>query len=707
MSTGEAQWKHRQACCSLMHPQRVFTIRMRLSFNFFLNKSHPSTDGRISHAVTYMHDTCRLFNHTASYKKYDAFSWNVMIREHANSNSEEKEALALTIYSQMQQNGIHADKYTFPFVLKVCANLSALQKGKQIHNHVIRRGFQRDIYVGNSLVSMYAKCRKVEVARQVFDRISQKDVVSWNAMIIGYVQCGIPEETLVFFHQMYLDGEGVLPDQGSFVSVLQACTDLLRGKWIHKCVICAGLEADVFVGNSLVDMYSKCGNIKNARHVFDKMPSRNVVSWNSMIAGYTQNGYLNEALKLFCQMQTQGEGIKTDLVTLASVIPACAQLASLQIGEWMHGYVIKSGFLSDIVVGNCLIDVYTKCRHVESARQLFGNMPKKNVISWSALIAGYVQIGKASETLALFNQMQVLDMKPDAVTMLNMLSACTHLSALQQGKSLHAYIISSGYESEVFVANALIDMYAKCGSLELACLFFTKMSNRDLVSWNSMIAGYGMHGQGKNAVAHFCQLQQSSIKPNDVTFLCVLSACTHAGMVNEGWEYFYCMKQQYGITPKLEHYACMVDLLGRAGHLDEAVRFINNMPLEPGASVWGALLGACRIYSNITLGECAAERLFELEPENAGLYVLLSNIYAAAGRWDGVAKMRTIMKNSGLKKTPGCSFIEVKNKIHAFLVEDRSHPESEKIYATLQSLAVKMKAAGYVPNTSLLLQEME
>eukprot|EP01018_Ginkgo_biloba_P036696 Gb_40437 [translate_table: standard] len=538
--------------------------------------------------------------------KPNVFLWNVMIRGYARNGPCEE---ALTLYNQMQHAGIQTDKYTYPFVLKACASLLALQEGKKIHDQIVRIGLESDVYVGNSLVTMYARWGDTEIARQLFDKMPVRDVVSWNAMIVGYAQNGHSNEALALFNQMQLTA-----------------------------------------------MYSKCGSVEIARQLFDKMDNRNVVSWNTMITGYIQNGHANEALTLFCQMQLSD--LKPDLVTMI-------------------------------------------------ARRLFDKMSRRNVVSWSAMIAGYALNGRADETLELFNQMQLADVKADSVTMVSVLPACAQLSALQQGKGIHAYIIKCGFESDVFVANALIDMYAKCGNIESARHLFEKMSKRDLVSWNSLIAGYGMHGQGEDALAVFSKMQQTSIKPNHITFVCVLSACSHAGMVDEGWQYFDHMIQEYGISPRVEHYACMVDLLGRAGHLDDAQNFIANMPIEPGASVWGALLGACRIHCNIELGERVAERLFDLEPENAGCYVLLSNIYAAAGRWDNVAKVRVMMKDRRLKKAPGCSLIEVNNRVHAFLADDKSHPQSEKIYATLKTLAGQMELLGYVPDTNFVLHEVE
>eukprot|EP01018_Ginkgo_biloba_P019043 Gb_02373 [translate_table: standard] len=635
--------------------------------------------------------------------KLHVTSWNTMIAGFSQ-NGYGSEALAL--FNQMQLVDLKPDSLTMVSVLPACAHLTTLQQGKSIHGYIIKSGFESDVVLQTALIDMYAKCRSIEIARQVFVKMPKRNVVSWNAMIDGYVQEGHANEGLMLFNQMLLTD--MKPDSATIVSVLPACahlTTLQEVKWIHGYIIRIGFESDVVIQTSLIDMYAKCNSIEIAHRLFDKMPQRNVVSWNAMIGGFFQNGHPNEALTLFNQMILTN--IKPDSTTMVSILQVCADLGALQQGKCIHDYIIKNGFESDVFVGNSLIAMYANCGSVDNAYQLFHKMSKRDVVSWTMMIAGYSQSGYANEALKLFNQMQVTGIKPDSITIVKVLPTCVQLATLQQGECIHGYAIRSGFESDIFVGTALIDMYAKCGSLKTARHVFDKMSKRNIASWNAMISGYGIHGNCDDALALYLQMQESNIKPNDITFVCVLSACSHAGLVDEGRKYFACMSQDYYITPRMEHYACIVDLLGRAGCLDEAQDFIQNMPLEPGSSVWGALLGACRIHCNIELGELVAERIFDLEPDNAGYYVLLSNIYAAAGRWDGVAKVRTMMKDRGLKKTPGCSLIEVNNRVHAFLVGDRSHPQSELIYETLDLLYGQMKEGGYVPNTKFALHDGE
>jgi pentatricopeptide repeat protein len=659
----------------------------------------------------------------------DVLLWNAMIRASAMSGLYDE---VLSLYNQMQLAGMQPDNCTFPCTLKACGRLLALQDGKRIHCHIIRYGFQADVLVSNNLVAMYSKCGTVADARKVFDKMSQRVIISWNGMIAGYSQNGCFGKALELFSQMKLSG--TKPDAVTVTSVLPACAHLdalQQGKDIHDYIKRSGFDSDVFVNNALIGMYAKCRSIEDARRVFDNIYSKDVVSWSSMIAGYAQNGHGQEALKLLCDMEL--EGLKPNSVTIASVLPACVDLEALQRGKEIHGYIIRRAIESDVLVQNALLDMYAKCGSMEDghrvfvrtsqrdviswnaliagyiknslcdeALKLFSQMKrtsiKPNVITWSSIIAGYAQIENADEALKLFQEMQQAGLKPNSVTIATVLPACAHFAALQHGKEIHGYVIRNGFEFIVSVVNSLIDMYAKSGNINNARDIFDKMSERDVVSWNAMIAGYGMHGLGEEALTLFHKMQHEGMKPDHITFVGILSACSHAGLVDEGWEYFHGMIHDYNIKPKVEHYACMVDLLGRAGHLDDAYEFVKKMPLEPDATLWGALLGACRVHCKVELGEHVAECLLELKPKNAGYYILLSNIYASAGRWDAIAKVRTMMKDRGLKKKPGCSWIEVKNKVHVFFVGNEMCPELEEMHATFEKSAMQMEA-GYVPNT--------
>eukprot|EP01018_Ginkgo_biloba_P024556 Gb_08560 [translate_table: standard] len=615
---------------------------------------------------------------------------------------------AFDILHVMDHQGIHPDSSTYSSLLQACIDAKAIAEGKQVHEHMIKARFQPDMYLSTKLIILYAKCGSLVYARLLFDEASQRNVVTWTAIISGYAQHGHGEEALILFYQM--QRAGTKPNQFTFASVLRACAAIGAqegGKQIHASIAKTRFQSHLFVESALTDMYSKTGDIEHARQVFDKMSQRDVVSWNAMIAGYSVQGHCKAALILFYQMQW--EGLKPDQFTFGSILRACAGSGELNKAKQAHTCIIRMGFESHSIVGGALIDMYAKCRSIEDARLVFDLMSERDLISCTAMITGYTQQqhGHDEEALSLYYEMRLAGMKLDHVTFSSVLSACAGLAALEQGKRIHAHVIKNEIKPYIVLGNALIDMYAKSGILDEARQVFDKMYERNVVSWTTMITGYGKHGHGKDVLQLFEQMQQAGMKPNDVTFLAVLSACSHSGLVDEAWQYFDSMSQNYCITPRAEHYACVVDILGRAGRLDDAHEFINNVPCEPNASIWGALLGACRIHVNMELGKLAAERLFQLDPQNSGNYVVLANIYAAGGRWGDALKVRKMMKDKGIKKEPGCSWIEVKKRVHAFFVGDRSHSQSEKIYAMLERLNEQMKEAGYVPDTNFVLHDVE
>ncbi|KAJ7536443.1 hypothetical protein O6H91_12G069800 [Diphasiastrum complanatum] len=588
-----------------------------------------------------LEDARELFNNMS---ERNVVSWTVMISGYAQ-NGLGKEALAL--YEQMKQERVPPDKVTFIVLLKGCASIAALEQGKQLHSHIIKRGFEADMMVGSTLVDMYAKCGCTEDARELFNNMRERDVVSWNAMIAGYAQNGLGKKALALYEQM--QQEGVQPDNVTFVVLLNACASIAaleQGKQLHSHIINRGFESDVIVGSSLVDMYAKCGCLEDAHAVFNNMNERNVVSWNVIIAGYAQNGLGQEALALYKQMKQ--EGVQPDDVTFVVLLKACASIAALEQGKQLHSQIIRRGFEADMIVRSTLVDMYAKCGCTEDARELFNNMRERDVVSWNAMIAGYAQNGLGKEALALYEQMQLEGVQPNNVTFVVVLKACASIAALEEGKQLHSHIIKRGFESDVIVGSSLVDMYAKCGCLEDAHQLFNNMSTRNVVSWNAMIAGYAQNGLGKEALALYEQMKQEGVQPDNVTYICVLSACSRSGLVDEGRHLFDSMCKTHGVTPTMEHYACMVDLLGRAGCLADAEDFIIKLPIQPDSVVWMTLLGAARNYGHVEIGRRAFDCVVKLEPENASAYVLLSNIYADAGRMDEVAKIRKEMKDIGV-----------------------------------------------------------
>ncbi|KAJ7298413.1 hypothetical protein O6H91_Y582700 [Diphasiastrum complanatum] len=596
--------------------------------------------------------------------------------------------------------------HAYVCLLKGCSRRKALAEGKQVHALIFQSVLESNIFLANTLVHMYSKCGSLLHAHKVFSNMPQHNVYSWTAIISAYADSGEVEEAINLFQQM--QETGLASDKVLFVVVLKACASLAaleQGKQLQSEIIKRGFQSDVIVGSTLVNMYAKCGCTEDARELFDNMSERNVVSWNAMIAGYAQNGLGKEALALYEQMKQ--EGMQPNNVTFVLLLKACASRADLEQGKQLHSEIMKRGFQSDVVVGNTLVDMYTKCGCTEDARELFDNMSERDVVSWNAMIAGYAQNGLGKEALALDEQMKKEYMQPNNVSLVLLLKACASLAAVERGKQLHSEIKKRVFQSDVVVGNTLVDMYANCGCTEDARELFDNMSERNVVSWNAMIAGYAQNGIAQEALALFEQMQGKGTKSDEVTYISVLSACAHSGLVDQGRYVFNSMCKNHGVTPTKEHYACMVDLLGRAGCLADAELFINKMPIQPDSVVWMTLLGAARNHGHVEIGRRAFDHVVKLEPKNASPYVLLSNIYAAAGRKDELAKIRNEMNEAGVKKMPGCSWIEVDNQLHAFVVGDATHPQSKEIQAELDRLVGLMKKAGYKPNLSFQLDDVE
>ncbi len=633
-------------------------------------------------------DAWRVFNKMSS---RNVVTWTAMILGHVKCGQGQK---ALELYEQMQQEGVQPDSVTFVGVLNACASLAALKEGRCVHQQIVECGWDADVFVGNSLVDMYAKCGSMEDAWRVFNKMPSRDVVTWTAMILGYVQCWQGQKALELFQQM--QQEGVRPDSVTFVAVLNACASVIaleEGRSVHVQIIQNGLDSEVFVGSSLVDMYAKCGSIEEACRVFSKMPSRDVVTWNAMLLGHVKCGQGQKALELFRQMQQ--EGVQPDSATFVAALNACASVAALEEGRCIHHQIIQSCLELDVFVGSSLVDMYAKCGNIEDAWTVFNKMPSRNVVTWTAMVLGHVKCGQGQKALELFQQMQQEGVQPNSVTFVGVLNACASMIALEEGRCVHQHIIRCGWDSDVFVGSSLVDMYAKCGSMEDAWSVFNKMPSRDVVTWTTILGGCAMHGHGKEALKHFKRMCEEGVQPDDVTFICLLSACSHAGLVGEGMQCYASMVKDYMISAKLEHYTCMVDLLGRAGHLQEAENMVMTMPCKPNVAVWMALLSACRIHGHVEMAERIAKRILEMEPDNAAVYVLLSDIYAAGGNKHLCQTIEQQRKEKGVKKQPGRTWIEVNNEVHTFVVDDQDHPQMPEIHAELQRLSGHMHDAGY------------
>ncbi|XP_059066891.1 pentatricopeptide repeat-containing protein At1g08070, chloroplastic-like [Cryptomeria japonica] len=478
---------------------------------------------------------------------------------------------------------------------------------------------------------------------------------------------------------------GVKPNSATFASILPACPKIgafEQGAEMHQKITESGLLSDGVVVTALIDMYAKCGSIQRAHELFEKMLQRDVASWNVMIAAYAQNGLVDKALDFFEQIQLTDT--KPNSVTFASILTVCAQKGVLEHGKGIHQKLIETSFSSNSVVVTALIDMYAKCGSIQKARQLFDKLSQRNVISWTAIMAGYAQNGVYDKALEIFKQMESAGVKLNSMTFASILPACAKMGALQQGMEIHQNVIESGFISDIIVLTALIDMYAKCGSIEKAHNLFEKMPQRNVVSWNAMIPRHAMNGYSKDVLRLFELMKQFGNNPNHISFVCVLFACSHGGLVDDGCKYFSHMRDSYYIAPTIDRYACMIDLLGRAGYIEEALNFIFKMPIKPSVVVWMCLLGTCKSHKDIRVGEFLATNLFKLDPKNSAPFVLLSNIYAEVGKWGKLEKVRKVMKDKGIKKVPGCSWIEVHKIVHTFCVGETSHPQTQEICAKLE-----------------------
>ncbi|XP_006364895.1 pentatricopeptide repeat-containing protein At1g08070, chloroplastic [Solanum tuberosum] len=622
-------------------------------------------------------------------------------------------------------------------LLSKCKNMEDLKK---VHSHFIKFGLHNTQFALSKLLEFCATkpYGDFSYALSIFNTTDEPNHVMYNMIIRGYSLSSSPSFAIDFYEKMLFSGNR--PNSYTFPFLLKSCAKIMdtqMGKMIHGHVFKLGLMTDVYVHASLINMYAQNGEMDDARLVFDKsskrdavsftalingyalkgrvgdarelfdeMPVRDVVSWNAMISGYAQVGRFEEALVLFEEMRNVN--VEPSVSTLLSVLSACARVGELKLGNWVRSWIEDHGLGLNIRLVNALIDMYAKCGDVKTARMLFEGLEEKDLVSWNVMIGGYTHTGYYKDALSVFHRMQQEVIDPNDVTLLSILPACAHLGALDLGKWIHVYI-DKHYQhlQNTSLWTSLINMYAKCGAIAAAKQVFQGMKMKTLASYNVMISGLAMHGDAYEALELFRKMTEESMKPDDITFVSVLSACNHAGLVDLGREYFNTMIQSYKYTPKLQHYGCMIDLLGRAGKFDEAMTMIESMEIKPDGAIWGSLLGSCRIHKNLELGEYAAKNLFELEPENPGAYVLLSNIYAGAGNWDKVASIRTFLNDQGMKKVPGCTSIEIDRVVHEFLVSDRTHPQSNDIYKMLDEVDRLLEMAGHAPDTSEVHYEMD
>ncbi|KAJ6809400.1 pentatricopeptide repeat-containing protein-like, chloroplastic [Iris pallida] len=576
---------------------------------------------------------------------------------------------------------------------------------RQIHAHLIKTRSAHSPAALESLLEASALLvpSSLPYALKLFDETPQPHAQLYNILIRAFNLSASPLRSLLLFSRML--SASVPADVHTLSCTLKACSMLpspeRHGRQVHAHAVKRGFRyEDGFLSNSLIHMYASCGAVGSARAIFSRVPDRGTVTWNAMCAGYFKAGDWGEVVALFRSMLESGAAF--DEVTLISVLTACGRLGALDLGEWIGRYVEgRKGMKESRNLMTSLVDMYAKCGRVDRARELFEEMAEHDVVAWSAMISGYNQWNRCKEALELFHRMQVAKVEPNEVTMVSVLSSCSVMGALETGRWVHSYIKRRRLKVTVNLGTALVDFYAKSGCIESAIDAFEKLPCRNAWCWTVLIQGLASNGRGREALRYFSSmLEEADLRPNDLTFIAVLSACSHAGLVEEGQRYFDSMKQSYGLEPRIEHYGIMVDILGRAGLLDEAYKFVKEMPIEPNAIIWRTLLSSCKIHKNVKIGEESLEQIVSLEPRHSGDYILLSNIYASVGRWEDAMRVRNQMKEKGIKKIPGCSLIEVGGITHEFFAEDSAHPQAQEIYDKIEEMVTRIRKSGYVPNVA-------
>ncbi|KAM0937831.1 putative tetratricopeptide-like helical domain superfamily [Dioscorea sansibarensis] len=577
---------------------------------------------------------------------------------------------------EMHREGLDANRVSLVSLLQAAGKVEALHEGRSIHGYALRRGIDlSEEVLETSLVDMYAKCgAKVEAVS--FLRQMRRSVASWNALIAGVISydCDRSSEALHLFYQM-VHQEGLWPNSITLANVLSACCESTCAHLvtsIHGYILRRELPLDLVVTTALIDCYSRCGKVHNARELFDRLRVRDTVLFNVIISAHLRHGAIDEVIKMLNWMVE--EGLSPNTVTLLVLLSGFADLEDLRRGRCIHGCVLRQGLQTDIDVSNQILHMYTKCASIDVARKFFDSMTNKDLVSFTTMMMGYINQGHADEILALFRLMQRTGENPDSVTLITLTQALSLLSLLAQIKEIQGHVYRIWLERDSAITSALIMAYAKCGRLDLAELIFSNVEERTLNLWNTMMSAYGMHGYCREALELFHHLQNQNLRPDGLTFSTVLSACSHAGLVEEGRDIFNSMKSRYSMALQEEHYSCIVDLLGRAGHLEEAYEFVNCSPLRNKTSALSALLGACRVHRNTQLGEMIGMQLLELDPQNSSAFAMVSNVYAEAGKWCDAATLRLVARERGLKKMPGYSLVE--SEVHPYTTHMKSYKEN-------------------------------
>ncbi|XP_030947287.1 pentatricopeptide repeat-containing protein At4g14850-like [Quercus lobata] len=623
---------------------------------------------------------------------------------HLDGSSEKRSVDFREALSMMKEGTKFESSYYVP-LLQECINKNSVSEAQIVHGHIMKTVTQEDLFVMTFLINVYAKCGSMENAQKVFDNLLRRNVVSWTTLMTGYVQNSQPEIAIQIFQEML--EAGAYPTNYTLGTALNACSSLysvMLGKQFHAYIIKYQIDFDTSVGNALCSFYSKLGNLESAIKAFQRIREKNVISWTAVISACGDNGEAARGLRFFAEMLT--EDIIPNEFTLTSVLSLCCTMLSLGVGAQIHSLSIKLGYMSSLPIKNSIMYLYLKCGCISEAEKLFDKTETFSLVTWNAMISGHSQMmdfaeddlsayRSGCEALNIFFKLNQSGMKPDLFTFSSILTVCSRLVAVEQGEQIHARIIKSGFLSEVVVGTALINMYNKCGSIEKATKAFVEMDTRTMILWTSMITGFSQHGQSHQALQLFEDMRLAGVRPNQITFVGVLSACSHAGMVKEALSYFEMMQKAYKIRPVMDHFACLIDMFVRLGQLNEAFDFIKKNDFEPNEFIWSLLMAGCRSHGNLELGFYAAEQLLKLKPKDTETYVLVLNMYLSAGRWKDVSRVRKMMKEEKLKKLHDWSWISIKNKVYSFKPNDKSHFRSADIYKSLENLLDQAKRLGY------------
>ncbi|KAL0694805.1 hypothetical protein Bca4012_061985 [Brassica carinata] len=684
----------------------VSEVRVGLAVHGLVVKTRLVEDVFVSNALVsfygahgFVSDALKLFD---MIPERNLVSWNSMIRVFSDNGFLEESFLLL---GEMMEEGdddgaFMPDVATLATVLPVCARERDIGVGKGVHGLAMKLSLDKELVVNNALTDMYSKCGCVNDAQVMFKLNNHKNVVSWNTMVGGFSAAGDVHGTFDLLRQIMAGGGDLRADEVTILNAVPVCFDDLPSlKELHCYSLKQEFVHNELVANAFVASYAKCGSLSYAHRVFCSIRNKTVNSWNALIGGYSQSR--DPRLSLDAYLQMKNPGLLPDTFTVCSLLSACSQLKSLRLGKEVHGFIIRNWLERDSFVYTSLLSFYIHCGELSAAHVLFDAMEDKTLVSWNTMVNGYLQNGFPERALSLFRQMVLYGVQPCEISMMSLFGACSLLPSLRLGREAHAYALKRLFEDNAFIACSVIDMYAKNGSVTQSLKVFNGLKARSVASWNAMIMGYGIHGLAKEAIKLFEEMQRTGHSPDELTFLGVLTACNHRGLVHEGMRYLDQMKHSFGLKPNLKHYACAIDMLGRAGKLDEALKIaLEEMSEEPDVGIWNSMLSSCRIHQNLEMGKKIADKLFVLEPEKPENYVLLSNLYAGSEKWDEVRKVRQRMKEMRLRKDAGCSWIELNGKVFSFVAGESSSDGFEEIKSLWSVLETEIWKMGYRPDTS-------